>query len=69
MPVLPEDAKKAGSGSPGKKSKPRKSEGAVEGVVAGKHRGSSIIAAEDRDFYQEPIKKIIKPSNQVPEAS
>ena len=58
MPVVP---KKAGPGSPPKKgSKVKKAGDHGEG----KQRMMSIIGAED-NLYHEPIKKIIKPANQV----
>jgi hypothetical protein len=51
---------KKGGASPGKKKGTKK---AGDGDAAAKQQ--AMVNPEDRDIYQEPIKKIVRPGNQV----
>jgi hypothetical protein len=57
----PKDAKKT-SASPGKKGKGGGKK-AIDGAELTKQQ--QAFNPEDRDIYQEPIKRIVRPSNQV----
>lgn len=61
MPV-PKETKKSGL-SPGKKGKTGGRKAADGGDVTTKQQ--QAFNPEDRDIYQEPIKRIVRPTNQV----
>ena len=63
MPVVPKKAA-GGPGSPGKRGSKIKSKAGGDGNEAKGLRMGSIISAED-GLYHEPIKRIIKPADQV----
>lgn len=52
--------KKPSSASPDRKKKPIK-----KAADDGQAKASATLNSEDRDIYQEPIKKIVRPHNQV----